>query len=158
MDLRKIKKLIELAEASDITELEVRTGDEAVRIVRPSSEAAQQDKPAPAASASPGPAPESPAPAPTPAQAAPPPVAASSTEVRTTIKAPMAGTAYAAPSPGAKPFVQLGAEVAAGDILCIIESMKMMNEIPTARAGRVVEILMADGEPVASGQPLFCIV
>lgn len=156
MDLRKIKKLIELAQASDIRELEVRSGDEAVRIVRPAPEAAQQDPSVSGASAVPASAPENPSLAPTKAgQSA---AAAPSTAVRTTIKAPMAGTAYAAPTPGAKPFVQLGAEVAAGDILCIIESMKMMNEIPTARAGKVVEILMADGEPVASGQALFCIV
>ena len=140
MDLRKVKKLIELAAASDITELEVSSGDEAVRIVRPASiaapAAAQRVSPPPAVQSAPSPAPPS-------------------TTPRTTIKAPMAGTAYAAASPGAKPFVQVGAEVAAGDILCIIESMKMMNEIPTERPGRVAEILMADGEPVAPGQPLF---
>ena len=136
MDLRKIKKLIELVEESGIAELEVKSGDEAIRIVRPGG----ASKPAETAPAAPAAA----------ATAAPKPRPA-----RTTLAAPMAGTAYTAPSPGAAPFVHLGAEVAVGDILCIIESMKMMNEIPAQTAGKVVEILMRDGEPVAEGQPLF---
>ena len=143
MDLRKVKKLIELVEESGIAELEVKSGEEAIRIVRPS----ELSMPAAAhlrdASAT----------------AAPTTTAAAADDIkprpaRITLTAPMAGTVYAAPSPGAAPFVHLGAEVAAGDILCIIESMKMMNEIPAQAAGRVVEILMRDGEPVAEGRPL----
>ena len=138
MDLRKVKKLIELVEESGIAELEVKSGDEAIRIVRsngpfkPAAAALTEAsaKTTPAAELQPRPA-------------------------RITLKAPMAGTVYAAPSPGAAPFVHLGSEVTAGAILCIIESMKMMNEIPAQAAGRVVEILTRDGEPVTEGQPLF---
>ena len=138
MDLRKVKKLIELVEESGIAELEVKSGDEAIRIVRPGGRGKAAEEPAET------PAPAAPAP-PLPVRRAP----------RVTISAPMAGTFYAAPSPGAPPFVHLGAEVSAGGILCVIESMKMMNEIPSEAAGRVVEILAMDGEPVAAGQALF---
>ena len=135
MDLRKVKKLIELVEESGIAELEVKSGDEAIRIVRPG-----------------GPSPLAEAPsAPTEAAA----IDTKPRPARTSLTAPMAGTVYAAPSPGAAPFVHLGAEVAVGEVLCIIESMKMMNEIPAQAAGRVVEVLLRDGEPVAEGQPLF---
>lgn len=140
MDLRKVKKLIELVEESGIAELEVKSGDEAIRILRPGG-------PSPLAATQPAEAPSAPTKA-----------AAMDTKprpARTTLTAPMAGTVYAAPSPGAAPFTHLGAEVALGDILCIIESMKMMNEIPAQAAGRVVEILLRDGEPVSEGQPLF---
>lgn len=140
MDLRKVKKLIELVEESGIAELEVKSGDEAVRIVRPGGSS-------PLAATPPAEAPATATTAPT-ADVKPRPA-------RITLSAPMAGTVYAAPSPGAVPFTHLGAEVAVGDILCIIESMKMMNEIPAQAAGRVVEILLRDGEPVSDGQPLF---
>ena len=136
MDLRKIKKLIELVEESGIAELEVKSGEEAIRIVRPGGQGQAAAEPA-----------EAPAPA-----AAPPPAPS---RRQTTLNAPMAGTFYAAPSPGTAPFVQLGAQVGIGEVLCIIESMKMMNEIPSEAAGRVVEILATDGEPVRSGQALF---
>ena len=136
MDLRKIKKLIELVEESGIAELEVKSGEEAIRIVRPGGQGQAAAEPA-----------EAPVPAAAPSRA---PRAR-----RTTINAPMAGTYYAAPSPGAAPFVQIGAQIGVGDVLCIIESMKMMNEIPSEAAGRVVEILATDGEPVGSGQALF---
>lgn len=140
MDLRKVKKLIELVEESGIAELEVKSGDEAIRIVRPGG--------------------LSPLAAPSPAEASSAPTGAAAIDTkprpaRTTLTTPMAGTVYAAPSPGAAPFTHLGAEVAVGDVLCIIESMKMMNEIPAQTAGRVVEILLRDGEPVSEGQPLF---
>lgn len=138
MDLRKVKKLIELVEESGIAELEVKSGEEAIRIVRPGgggqAAAESAEAPAPVATPSPIPAPKAP---------------------RTTINAPMVGTFYASPAPGAAPFVQLGAKVNVGDVLCIIESMKMMNEIPSEAAGQVVEILATDGEPVSSGQALF---
>lgn len=138
MDLRKVKKLIELAEESGVTELEVKSGDETIRIVRPNEPSTPAAAPVRDASAT----------APAAAELQPRPL-------RTTLTAPMAGTVYAAPSPGAAPFVHLGAEVAVGDVLCIIESMKMMNEIPAQAAGKVVEILLRDGEPAAEGQPLF---
>ena len=139
MDLRKVKKLIELVEESGIAELEVKSGDEAIRIVRPGGPSPLAATPlVEAAAASSVPA----------ADTKPRPA-------RTSLTAPMAGTVYAAPSPGAAPFVHLGAEVAVGEVLCIIESMKMMNEIPAQAAGRVAEILLRDGEPVAEGQPLF---
>ncbi len=136
MDLRKVKKLIELVEESGIAELEVKSGEEAIRIVRPGdgSKAVVEPAEAPAPAAAPAPAPR---------------------KRRTTINAPMAGTFYAAPSPGAAAFVHLGAQISVGDVLCIIESMKMMNEIPSEAAGQVVEILATDGEPVSSGQALF---
>ena len=136
MDLRKVKKLIELVEESGIAELEVKSGEEAIRIVRPGGRAKAAEEPAEA------PAPVA-APLPTPRKR------------RTTINAPMAGTFYAAPSPGAAAFVHLGSQIGIGDVLCIIESMKMMNEIPSEAAGQVVEILATDGEPVGSGQALF---
>ena len=136
MDLRKVKKLIELVEESGIAELEVKSGEEAIRIVRPGdgSKAAVEPAEAPAPAAAPAPAPR---------------------KRRTTINAPMAGTFYAAPSPGAAAFVHLGSQIGVGDVLCIIESMKMMNEIPSEAAGQVVEVLATDGEPVGSGQALF---
>ncbi len=131
MDLRKIKKLIELVEQSGIAELEVHKGDESVRIARPGTAL--------------------------PATAASNPAAAVATGSGNliTARAPMAGTFYAAPEPGAGRFVVAGAAVAVGDTLCIIESMKMMNEIPADMGGVVVEVLVADGEPVAKGQGLF---
>lgn len=138
MDLRKVKKLIELVEESGIAELEVKSGDEAIRIVRPGGRGKAVEEPA-----------EAPAPA-----AAPTPTA-TPRKRRTAINAPMAGTFYAAPSPGAAAFVHLGSQVRVGEVLCIIESMKMMNEIPSEAAGQVVEILATDGEPVGSGQALF---
>ncbi len=132
MDLRKIKKLIELLEESGITELEVKNGDESVRIARP-----QTPTLAPAEAA------------------APQPTRAESAVATSTLHAPMAGTFYVAPEPGAQPFTQIGAMVSIGDTLCIIESMKMMNEIAAESGGVVVEILVGDGEPIATGQALF---
>lgn len=137
MDLRKIKKLIELVEESGIAELEVRSGDEAVRIARPSG-------------AAPG--------IPTP----PTPVSAQATEETAVpeaksiaVRAPMAGTFYVASEPGGTPFAPVGAAVTAESVVCIIESMKMMNEIRAPADGRCVEVLVRDGEPVAAGQLLL---
>ncbi len=132
MDLRKIRKLIELVEESGISELEVHKGDESVRIARPPAGV-------------PG-GPESRPPTPT--------VPAQSTRAATA-RAPMAGTFYTAPEPGAAPFVGPGTTVSVGETLCIIESMKMMNEIPSEVEGVVIEALVTDGEPVAKGQGLF---
>ncbi len=138
MDLRKIKKLIELVEESGIEELEVQKGDESVRIVRPSKAAPA----APAAAAAPG-------------SGAAGAVVSPGTDGFVTARAPMAGTFYAAPEPGADRFVSPGAAVGVGETLCIIESMKMMNEIPAEVDGVVIDVLVADGEPVARGQGLF---
>ncbi len=138
MDLRKIKKLIELVEESGISELEVRSGDEAVRIARPVGSSL------PVASA---------------AVAVPSPSAsatnAASQAASVPVRAPMAGTFYAASAPGEPAFVSVGSHVHAGDVLCIIESMKMMNEIRAEQDGEIGRILVENGEPVGSGQALF---
>ena len=138
MDLRKIKKLIELVEESGIAELQVRSGEEEVRISRATL---------PVATPSVAPTTESQVPV-SAAEATP----AQRGEV---VAAPMAGTFYRAPAPGETPFVAPGATVAAGDVLCIIESMKMMNHIEAQEAGEVVDVLAADGQPIETGAPLF---
>ncbi|MEZ5560699.1 MAG: acetyl-CoA carboxylase biotin carboxyl carrier protein [Pseudomonadales bacterium] len=138
MDLRKIKKLIELVEESGLSELEVRSGEESVRIARPVGPAVG----APAAATG--------APGATAAADGPgAPVAAH------TVTAPLTGVFYASPEPGAQPFAAPGQAVAAGDVLCIIESMKMMNEVRSDRAGVVAEVCVANGTAVSAGQPLF---
>ena len=136
MDLRKIKKLIELVEESGLSELEVKSGDEAVRIVRPLGQPGTAPALVPAAA--------------TPVAAEPLPEAGD-----VVAKAPMAGTFYAAPEPGAPPFAEVGSRVQTGDVLCIIESMKMMNEIRAEQDGEIVGVLVENGEPVGSGQALF---
>ena len=148
MDIRKLKKLIELVEVSGIAELEISEGDESVRISRhastPAAAVVVQDRLA--AASAPEQTVES--------QAAPPtPEPPRGLE----ITAPMVGIFYAAPSPGAKPFVEIGSTVAPGDTLCIIEAMKMMNQIESDTAGRVVNILVENGSPVEYGQALFVI-
>jgi acetyl-CoA carboxylase biotin carboxyl carrier protein len=155
MDIRKVKKLIELLEESGIAEIEIKEGEEAVRISRlPSGAVVPQFVSAPAQAA------------PAAAAAAPPaaaaPAASSSAPARRKdeanyVTAPMVGTFYAAASPTAKPFVQVGDTVKEGDVLCIIEAMKMMNQIESDRAGTVTAILVKNGEPVEFGQPLFVI-
>ena len=151
MDIRKIKKLIELLEESGLAELEISEGEESVRIAR----FTQGAPPAPQALqiAVPAAAPGAAAPAGPPAPAAPP--AAGRDE--NLVTAPMVGTFYASPAPGAKAFVEVGQEVRVGQVLCIIEAMKMMNQIESERAGRVVAVLAKNGEPVEFGQPLFAI-
>ncbi|HLS81249.1 MAG TPA: acetyl-CoA carboxylase biotin carboxyl carrier protein [Steroidobacter sp.] len=151
MDIRKVKKLIELLEESGIAEIEISEGEESVRISRyPTGHAA----PPPAVHyAAPAPTPH--AAAPMPPQPAPAPAAPSKTDH--TVTAPMVGTFYAAPAPGAKPFVDIGSEVNVGDTLCIIEAMKMMNQIESDKAGRVTAVLVKNGDPVEFGQPLFII-
>jgi acetyl-CoA carboxylase biotin carboxyl carrier protein len=151
MDIRKVKKLIELLEESGISELEISEGEESVRISRHPRGGA----PAPVAYA------PAPAPAPPPAAAAQPPAtSAGEHKARNdehTVTSPMVGTYYASPSPGAKSFVEIGAEIKIGQVLCIIEAMKMMNQIESDKAGRVTAILAKNGEPVEFGQPLFII-
>ena len=146
MDIRKIKKLIEMLEESHLAEIEIREGEESIRISRVSSLATPAAIPpatsapvAAAAATSNEPAPESPAPA------------------GHVIVSPMVGTFYRAPSPGSNPFVEVGARVNVGDTLCIIEAMKMLNEIEADRAGVVRAILKESGQPVEYGEALFVI-
>lgn len=156
MDIRKIKKLIELLEESNIEELEIKEGEESVRISRggnrmmapPMQTWVQQ--PAPMASAPAAPAAASPAPA-----AAAEPVVAAATGHQVT--SPMVGTFYRSPSPGAPSFIEVGQTVKAGDVICIVEAMKMMNQIESDKSGVVEAILVDDGEPVEFDQPLIVI-
>ncbi len=150
MDIRKIKKLIELLEESNIGELEIREGEETVRISRngvmPMMAAPMAYAPAPVAPASPAPA------------AAPPSEAASKPELSGHIvHSPMVGTFYRAPSPDAPAFVEVGKSVKVGDVLCIVEAMKMMNQIEADKAGVIKAILLEDGAPVEFDQPMFTI-
>lgn len=151
MDIRKVKKLIELLEESGIAEIEISEGEESVRISRypqgqaapimhyAAPQAAPMQMPAPAAAIA---APAAPAPA---------------AKADHNVTAPMVGTFYAAATPGAKSFVDIGSEVNVGDTLCIIEAMKMMNQIESDKAGRVTAVLVKNGDPVEFGQPLFII-
>nr|WP_136250885.1 acetyl-CoA carboxylase biotin carboxyl carrier protein [Ningiella ruwaisensis] len=148
MDIRKIKKLIELVEESGIAELEITEGEESVRIHRGSSQA-QSVQYLPQAPAQAAPAPAAPAPS---AAAVEPP--AMSGHV---VKSPMVGTFYRSSSPEAKPFVEVGQSVKKGDTLCIVEAMKMMNQIEADVEGVVKEILVSNQEPVEFDQPLFII-
>jgi acetyl-CoA carboxylase biotin carboxyl carrier protein len=150
MDIRKVKKLIELLEESGIAEIEISEGEESVRISRyppAGGPAPMYHYAAPPPSA---PAPQAAAPAVAPAPVAP-------AKADHTVTAPMVGTFYASATPGAKPFVDIGTEVNVGDTLCIIEAMKMMNQIESDKAGRVTAVLVKNGEPVEFGQPLFII-
>ena len=150
MDIRKVKKLIELLEESGIAEIEIKEGEESVRISRQGSL-----PPAPQFYAAPAPAPVAAA-APAPVAAAPAAAAApSAASAENVIPSPMVGTFYAAASPTAAPFVSIGDEVKPGQVLCIIEAMKMMNQIEADRGGRVTAILAKNGDPVEFGQPLF---
>ncbi|MEZ5562666.1 MAG: acetyl-CoA carboxylase biotin carboxyl carrier protein [Gammaproteobacteria bacterium] len=152
MDIRKVKKLIELLEESGLSELEITEGEESIRISRSSTSATAVQytlPPQPAAVM---------APAATPTPARPPGAAAASEEpAGHRVLSPMVGTYFEAPSPGAPTFVKIGDQVQAGDTLCIIEAMKMMNQIEADVAGKVVAALAKNGEPVEFGQPLFII-
>jgi acetyl-CoA carboxylase biotin carboxyl carrier protein len=148
MDLRKLKKLIDLVQESGIAELEITEGEEKVRINRTSSAAAV------------GAAQSAPmmAPAPVPsAPAAPPAVEAPAAPEGHVVKSPMVGTFYRSSAPGAKAFVELGQSVNAGDTLCIIEAMKLLNEIEADQGGSIKAILVENGQPVEYGQPLFIV-
>jgi acetyl-CoA carboxylase biotin carboxyl carrier protein len=162
MDIRKVKKLIELLEESGIAELEISEGEESVRISRypPGGPAVQHitvpaPLPAPGAASPAPPAPAGVAPAARPQAAvahAPEPDIPGHKVV-----SPMVGTYYESPGPGADAFVRVGSEVKAGDTLCIIEAMKMMNQIEADKAGKIAAILATNGEPVEYGQTLFII-
>jgi len=151
MDIRKVKKLIELLDESGIAEIEITEGEESVRISRYAPGAAVAA--APVAMAAPAPA----ALAATPAAAAAPAEAAEPEEDGFEVTAPMVGTFYAASSPGAAPYVQVGDRVNEGDTLCIIEAMKMMNQIEADVSGVVKSIRLQNGEPVEFGQTLIVI-
>ncbi len=150
MDLRKLKTLIELVENSGIAELEIEEGEERVRITRAVAAGTQS-----VLLAAPPPppihVPAGGAPAGAPAAIPEPPPAEPAGHL---VKSPMVGTFYRAASPGAKPFVEVGDTVAVGDPLCIIEAMKLMNEIESDQVGVVKEILVENGQPVEFGQPL----
>src|SRR4051812_6622711 len=154
MDLRKLKKLIDLVQESGIGEIEITEGEEKVRICRqapggpPMMMAAPGMQPMAYATGPGGFAP--PAPAAAPAAAAPEPKGHQ-------LKSPMVGTFYRAPSPGAPPFVEVGQQVTKGQTLCIIEAMKLLNEIESDASGTVKAILVENGQPVEYGQPLFTI-
>jgi acetyl-CoA carboxylase biotin carboxyl carrier protein len=154
MDIRKVKKLIELLEESGISELEISEGEESVRISRHprTTSAATAPALAPVYSAAAAPMPATSGAAPS-AQA----VEARRREDEHTVTSPMVGTYYSSSSPGAKPFVELGNEIKVGQVLCIIEAMKMMNQIESDKSGRVTAILAKNGEAVEFGQPLFII-
>ena len=158
MDIRKIKKMIELLEESGIAEIEIKEGEESLRIARvlpgqASTTYVTSSAPPPATIA--------------PAIAAPAPVAAVPTAAETAaarasagehvVAAPMVGTYYAAPTPGAKNFVDIGEQIELGQVLCIIEAMKMMNQIEADKAGKLTSIMARSGDPVEFGQPLFVV-
>jgi acetyl-CoA carboxylase biotin carboxyl carrier protein len=147
MDIRKVKKLIELLEESDVAEIEIHEGEESVRISRASSIPAPMMAAAPVAAAS--------APAAVPAAEIAP--AKPKEPEGHVIRSPMVGTFYRAPSPGAKPFVVEGQSVSSGETLCIIEAMKILNQIESDKSGKVIEILVENGQPVEYNEPLFVI-
>lgn len=151
MDIRKIKKLIELLEESDLAEIEVQEGEESVRISR-HGKAVQTIMGAAPMMTAPAPAVQAAAPAaPAGEPAAPPPPKGH------TITSPIVGSFYRSPAPGSPAFVEVGQRVNAGDTLCIIEAMKMLNQIESDKAGVVAAVLVENGQPVEYGQPLFII-
>jgi acetyl-CoA carboxylase biotin carboxyl carrier protein len=145
MDIRKVKKLIELLEESNVAEIEIHEGEESVRISRHGSSPAQLLMQSPMAAA------------PSAAVSAPLATAAPEPDEENLVRSPMVGTFYRSPSPGSKAFVEEGAEVKVGDTLCIIEAMKILNQIECERAGSVKRILVENGQPVEYNQPLFVI-
>ena len=148
MDIRKVKKLIELLEESGIAELEINEGEESVRISRYGSAPA----PAPVSHAA--------APAPAPSAAAAPAVESDDEDSLPSghiVKSPMVGTFYSASSPGAKPFVDIGDSVTEGETVCIVEAMKILNQIEADATGTIKAILVENAQPVEYGQPLMII-
>jgi len=161
MDIRKVKKLIELLEESNIDEIEIKEGEESVRISRNSGQPMVAAPAAPiyAQAAAPAPAaPPAPAPEAAPAAEAPAASAAAPATSGHVVKSPMVGTFYRAPSPTSPSFAEVGQTVKVGDVICIVEAMKMMNQIEADRAGTIEAILVENGEPVEFDQPLFSIV
>lgn len=152
MDIRKIKKLIELLHDSDVHEIEIKEGEEAVRITRTSANVAPVAAPVAVAAPAPVAAPAAATPAAPAAPAAEPSIVAGHQ-----VLSPMVGTYYAAPNPDAPNFAEVGQSVNVGDPLCIVEAMKMMNQITADKAGTIKAILCQDGDPVEFDQPLFVI-
>jgi len=153
MDIRKVKKLIELLEESNIDEIEIKEGEESVRISRNGAQAmAMHAAPLYAAPVAPPP-PTAPAAAPAPAPAAP--AAAPGGHI---LHSPMVGTFYRSPSPSSASFVEVGQAVKVGDVVCIVEAMKMMNQIEADKSGTIAAVLVENGQPVEFDQPLFSIV
>jgi len=153
MDIRKIKKLIELLDQSGVAEIEIKEGEESLRISRGSTVTAA---PVSAPMVAPAPA-AAPAVTTTNASSLSPPATESNIPAGHAVESPMVGTFYSAPSPGSDPFTKVGASVKVGDTLCIIEAMKMMNQIEADKAGVVKAILVEDGQPVEYGEPLVVI-
>lgn len=155
MDIRKVKKLIELLESSDVAEIEIKEGEEAVRISRYSQITPQA--PLPTAPVAPAAAPVADTQASSSSAASSEPESSPTTRGNV-VKSPMVGTFYRSPSPSSPPFVEVGQHVKAGDAICIVEAMKMMNQIEAEHSGVVEAILAEDGEPVEFDQPLVTIV
>jgi len=156
MDIRKVKKLIELLEESAISEIEIKEGEESVRISRANSAPvyAQPAQPVPAAASAPPIAP--------PAATIPPPATPAAPTVEeevdgTVINSPMVGTYYTSPSPGAPSFVKVGQTIKPGDTICIVEAMKILNQIEAEVGGVVKKLLVEDGQPVEFGEPLMIV-
>lgn len=145
MDIRKIKKLIELLEDSNLSEMEIQEGEESIRLSRSAPVSA-----APVAQ-------QVPVAAPAPVVSAPVEAVSSSDDEVDAINSPMVGTFYSAAKPGDPDFVKVGDTVAVGDVLCIVEAMKIFNQIESDRAGKVVSVLKSSGDPVEYGEPLFVI-
>jgi len=154
MDIRKIKKLIELLEESNIGELEIKEGEESVRIARNSGTTQYFSAPAPGGYAMPAAPAAAPAAAPIAAPAVAPAPPALTSHI---VKSPMVGTFYRSPSPESPSFIEVGKQVKAGDVICIIEAMKMMNQIEADKSGVIEAILVEDGGPVEFDQPLVTI-
>jgi acetyl-CoA carboxylase biotin carboxyl carrier protein len=149
MDLRKLKTLIDLVSESNISELEITEADGKVRIVKADARPTVMMAPAPMAMAT--------GPVGAPAGAAAPAVAAAPVETGHVVKSPMVGTFYRASSPGAKPMAEVGQQVKEGEPICIIEAMKIMNEIEADKSGTVTKVMVENGQAVEFGQPLFII-
>ena len=147
MDIRKVKKLIEMLEASEIDEIEIQEGEESVRISR--SRAAPEPAPAGVRSVEP--------PRPSVAETPAPELADATEPEENIVKAPMVGIFYESQAPGKPSFVELGQAVKEGDVLCIIEAMKIMNQVEAERGGVISKIMVENGDPVEYGQPLFII-
>lgn len=149
MDIRKVKKLIELVAESDVAEIEIKSGEDAIRISRfgHGTPTVHTVAAAPAATTT----------APTPASGSSPAPPAEAADEGKTVRSPMVGTFYRASSPGAQPFVEVGQTVAAGQTLCIIEAMKMLNQIEAPQSGVIRDVLVENEQPVEFDQPLFVI-
>jgi acetyl-CoA carboxylase biotin carboxyl carrier protein len=156
MDMRKIKKLIDLIQSTGVAEIEIREGEESVRITREAKNMPVMMAPSSMMAAAPA------MQAPAPVETRPEPVASKAVEAapaadKHTVKAPMVGTVYLSATPGSKPFVEIGQSVKAGEVICLIEAMKMFNQIEADKAGTITARMVDNGTPVEFHQPLFVI-